>query len=99
MAAALAACSHEPLHPPELPNATQYTPGPPVEQTVSAAGVHGGEAQRFVTGQDIPAQWWSLFKSPQLDALVRQALQNSPTLAQASAKLRRPLHRGSSARW
>ena len=47
-----------------------------------------GHAQHFVSSQDIPAQWWSLFKSPQLDALVRQALQNSPTLAQAGARLR-----------
>ncbi len=88
IAAALAGCSHEPLRYPELPTAAQYTSGPAVERTVSASQVHGGEAQSFVTGQDIPEQWWSLFKSPQLDALVRQALQNSPTLAQASARLR-----------
>ncbi len=37
---------------------------------------------------DIPAQWWTLFQSPELDRLVREALANSPTLAQASARLK-----------
>ena len=50
--------------------------------------LRGGAAQRFVAGQDIPAQWWSLFQSPALDALVRQALDHSPTLAQAGARLK-----------
>jgi len=36
---------------------------------------------------DIPAQWWSLFRSEPLDRLVRQALEQSPTLAQAQARL------------
>jgi len=39
-------------------------------------------------GADIPAQWWTLFRSPALDRLVRAALDDSPTLAKASAKLR-----------
>lgn len=88
MTAALAACSHEPPRPPELPTAAQYTPGPAVEQTAAAGSFPGGQAQRFVAGQDVPEQWWSLFQSPALDALVRQALDKSPTLAQAAARLR-----------
>jgi len=84
----MTACTHEPLQPPRLPSAAQYTPGPALQQTVAAAELHGGQAQRFVPGQDLPAQWWSLFHSPALDDLVRQALQNSPTLAQAGARLR-----------
>ncbi len=86
--AALAACTSEPLRPPVLPDATRYTAGPVVDETTAAEGVHGGQAQRFTVGQDLPAQWWQVFKSPDLDALVRQALDNSPTLAQASARLR-----------
>jgi NodT family efflux transporter outer membrane factor (OMF) lipoprotein len=50
--------------------------------------VHGGDAQSFVAGQDIPAQWWTLFRSPALEALVRQALDHGPTLARARARLR-----------
>jgi NodT family efflux transporter outer membrane factor (OMF) lipoprotein len=84
----LTACTHEPLQPPQLPSVARYTPGPALEQTVTAADTHGGQAQRFVAGPDVPAQWWSLFQSPPLDELVRLALQNSPTLAQAGARLR-----------
>jgi NodT family efflux transporter outer membrane factor (OMF) lipoprotein len=32
--------------------------------------------------------WWRRYKDPQLDALVDEALRNSPTLAQAEARLR-----------
>jgi NodT family efflux transporter outer membrane factor (OMF) lipoprotein len=86
--ATLAACTHDPLRPPELPTTATYTPDPPAEQTAVAGSFPGGQAQRFVAAQDVPAQWWSLFQSPALDALVRQALQASPTLAQADARLR-----------
>lgn len=46
-----------------------------------------GDAQTLRAGADVPAQWWQLFRSPVLDGLVRQALADSPTLAQARAKL------------
>src|SRR6478609_7763092 len=88
IAIAIAGCAGEPLRPPEVPTAAQYTPGDAVTETAPAAGVPGGGAQRLVPGRDIPAQWWTLFRSPALDGLVRQALANSPTLARADAKLR-----------
>ncbi|MBP6814967.1 MAG: efflux transporter outer membrane subunit [Burkholderiaceae bacterium] len=75
LAAALAACSGEPLRPPEVPDVATYTSGAVVEA-------------RLAPGKDIPAQWWMLFQSPTLDALVRRALDDSPTLARAQAKLR-----------
>jgi NodT family efflux transporter outer membrane factor (OMF) lipoprotein len=37
---------------------------------------------------DVPAQWWTLFHSPELDRMVREALTSSPTLAQATARLK-----------
>jgi NodT family efflux transporter outer membrane factor (OMF) lipoprotein len=83
---ALVACTHESLHAPELPAVDQYTTSP-VTRT-AGADVPGGQAQEFVSGKDIPAQWWTLFRSPPLDRLVRDALDNSPTLASAEAKLR-----------
>jgi NodT family efflux transporter outer membrane factor (OMF) lipoprotein len=86
MFAMLAACSHEPLRAPDLPQAGQYTTTP-VTRTASA-DVPGGEAQVFTSNSDIPAQWWTLFRSPSLDRLVRDALDASPTLAKAEAKLR-----------
>jgi NodT family efflux transporter outer membrane factor (OMF) lipoprotein len=47
-----------------------------------------GDGQRFAEGKDIPAEWWRLFKSPALDALVREALQNNPSLQSAEAAVR-----------
>ncbi|HEX3913497.1 MAG TPA: efflux transporter outer membrane subunit [Steroidobacteraceae bacterium] len=44
--------------------------------------------QRLDDGRDIPGQWWTLFQSPELNALIERALANSPTLDAASAALR-----------
>jgi NodT family efflux transporter outer membrane factor (OMF) lipoprotein len=87
VAALLASCASEPVHPPEIAATDTYTPTP-VASTTAAAEVQGGQAQQFVAGKDIPAQWWTLFHSPALDKLMRDALDNSPTLARANAKLR-----------
>ncbi|MDG6094203.1 efflux transporter outer membrane subunit [Acetobacter sp. AN02] len=46
--------------------------------TQSAAGPQG-EIQHFVQG-DIPADWWTLFRYPDLDRVVRRAIERSPTL-------------------
>ena len=89
MASLLVACAVGPdFKPPAPPDGgDSYTPSPIPAQTVSAPG-EAGQAQRFVPGQDIPAQWWSLFQSPALDQLVRDALKRSPSLASAQAALR-----------
>ncbi len=52
--------------------------------TVSADGV----AQRFVTDMDIPAEWWKVFHSAKLDALLTEALRANPNLTAAQAALR-----------
>lgn len=70
-----------------VPESHPYTSAPMPAQTVGTPGV-GGAAQRFVPGGDIPGQWWTLFRSEPLDALIRTALANSPTLAAAEAALR-----------
>jgi len=75
------------FHEPSAPAAEGYTPTPVAPETASAPGP-GGAAQRFVEGRDVPAEWWTLFRSPVLDQLVRQALADSPTLAAAQATLR-----------
>ena len=84
---ALAACAADPLRPPEVPVTQQYTPTP-VAMPGATSGVPGGQAQQLVPGGDMPAQWWTLFRSPALDGMVRRALDGSPTLARAQAKLR-----------
>ena len=75
------------FHRPEAPATDKYTRSPLPGETATAP-VSGGEAQRFDFGKDIPAQWWTLFRSEALDRLIRQALTDSPTLAAAQAALR-----------
>jgi NodT family efflux transporter outer membrane factor (OMF) lipoprotein len=55
--------------------------------TVATARVAGGEPQHFSMGSDIPADWWKLFHSPALNALIEQSLAHNPDLAAAQAAL------------
>jgi NodT family efflux transporter outer membrane factor (OMF) lipoprotein len=71
---------------PAAPQVSSYTPKPP-QTTVATPGVPGGNAQRFSAGADIPADWWRLFHSPQLNALIEEALTNNPDLKAAQAAL------------
>ncbi len=84
----LAACTVGPrYHTPAPPTVATYTPEPQPSTTVSSPGP-AGSPQHLNAVTDIPAQWWTLFQSPELDRLVREALANSPTLAQATARLK-----------
>lgn len=88
MAVALAGCAAGPdFERPAAPEATGYTPEPLSVQTASAE-VSGGDAQRFVQGMDIPGQWWTLFRSPALNALIERAFKANPDLQAAQAALR-----------
>jgi NodT family efflux transporter outer membrane factor (OMF) lipoprotein len=64
-----------------------YTPEPLPAETAAAA-VAGGEAQRFLQGSDISAQWWTLFRSPALNTLVERSLKANPNIQAAQAALR-----------
>jgi NodT family efflux transporter outer membrane factor (OMF) lipoprotein len=75
------------FHAPPAPSTKSYTASPLPEETVSAP-VRGGSSQRFVFGRDIPREWWTLFHSQDLDRLIRQAMNNHPTLALARGRLR-----------
>lgn len=44
------------------------------------------EDQRFVAGADVPAQWWELFHSAPLNALVQRALAANPNIDAARGK-------------
>jgi NodT family efflux transporter outer membrane factor (OMF) lipoprotein len=86
--ACLGACAVGPdFERPAPPDVEGYTPGPFARQT-SSADVAGGETQRFVQGLDIPGQWWRLFHSPPLNALIKEALRANPSLDAAQAALR-----------
>jgi NodT family efflux transporter outer membrane factor (OMF) lipoprotein len=84
----LASCAVGPnFKKPDAPHTAGYVPAGQQAPT-TAASVPGGQAQRFVDGMDIPGQWWTLFQSAPLNALIERALANSPTLQSAQAALR-----------
>jgi len=63
-----------------------YAPAPLPQSSVSAP-IHGGEAQRLISDRDIPLEWWQLFQSPALNALVAQSFKANPTIPAAQATL------------
>lgn len=71
---------------PPAPQVESYTETELPEKTVETEG-HGGKAQYFVNGKDVPADWWKLFKSEPLNELICKAIQNNPTLQEAQAAL------------
>ena len=75
------------FHRPKAPAAAGYT-AKPLTATASSPNVPGGEEQRFVKDMDIPQQWWTLFESPPLNALIEKSIKANPTLDAAKAALR-----------
>jgi NodT family efflux transporter outer membrane factor (OMF) lipoprotein len=71
---------------PAPPKVTGYTANP-ITTTSTAPHVAGGEEQRFVEGLDIPGDWWALFHSKPLNALIERSLTNNPDLKAAQAAL------------
>ncbi len=83
----LAACAVGPdFKPPPAPPVSGYTADTP-PATTPAADVAGGAAQSFAMGRDIPAEWWKVFHSKEIDALVAEALRANPSLQAAQAVL------------
>jgi NodT family efflux transporter outer membrane factor (OMF) lipoprotein len=82
------ACVGPNFHPPAAPKDAGYTVTDLPAQTASSPGVAGGEVQHLSVAGDIGWQWWSLFQSPQLNALVEQAFAHNPSIQNAQAALR-----------
>jgi NodT family efflux transporter outer membrane factor (OMF) lipoprotein len=83
--AMLGACAVGPnFHRPAPLDADRYTAEPLPAATIVA----DEQAQRFTAGTTLNADWWQLFKSAQLDAVVKQALANNQTLQASEASLR-----------
>jgi NodT family efflux transporter outer membrane factor (OMF) lipoprotein len=71
---------------PAAPDVGDYT-AVPLAATVATANVSGGETQRFVKGNDISADWWTLFHSAALNELIDHALASNHDLKAAQAAL------------
>jgi NodT family efflux transporter outer membrane factor (OMF) lipoprotein len=88
LAASAAGCAVGPnFHKPQPPKDAGYSPAPLPTATSSTTGV-GGDAQRFVAGEDVPYKWWEAFGSAAIDSLVERAFRANPTLEAAQSALR-----------
>lgn len=84
----LAGCAVGPdFKEPAPPSVDGYTPSP-LSTTSSSANVASGEAQHFVTGQDISGEWWTLFHSKPLNDLIERSLKANPNIKAAQAALK-----------
>jgi NodT family efflux transporter outer membrane factor (OMF) lipoprotein len=72
---------------PAAPKAATYAPQA-LAETVSAHSLHG-KSQSFSAAKQIPADWWSLFGSAKLNALIERAFLANPDIEAAQAALRR----------
>lgn len=88
IALALSGCAVGPNFKPPLPPTTDTYSGEVLPAQTEAVGAAGGEAQHFQFGQDLPGQWWTLFGSARLDALIHEAMANYPGIAAQQAALR-----------
>ncbi len=85
----LAGCAVGPdFRSPDMATPDHYTAAPLPAQTAVAQS-ENGTAQRFAFAKDLPGQWWTLFGSPELDKMIKQGIEDSPTLAAAQAALRK----------
>jgi NodT family efflux transporter outer membrane factor (OMF) lipoprotein len=74
------------FHEPKLPKgATYILPSPSPRPFIPGGATR--DDQKLDFGGNLPGQWWQLFRSPELSALVRAALKQNPGLKSAQAAL------------
>src|SRR5579863_6240120 len=84
---ALSACAVGPdFQRPAAPAGAGYTPETPADPIATANPV-AGSPQHFDIARDLPGEWWALYHSDTLDALVKRALAANPDLDAAQAAL------------
>jgi NodT family efflux transporter outer membrane factor (OMF) lipoprotein len=84
----LASCAVGPdFHVPAAPDTGRYTKEP-LQPHTSSTDAPTGKSQHFINGRDIPQEWWALFKSRPLNALIERAITNNPNLQSAMSTLR-----------
>lgn len=81
----LAGCAVGPdFHTPASPPVDGFLPKGQLKATLAA----DGSTQTIAKGQDIPGEWWALFKSAHLNGLVQRGLEFNADLKAAEAAVR-----------
>jgi NodT family efflux transporter outer membrane factor (OMF) lipoprotein len=73
--------------PPPAPDVDGYVRGRLASPNPGSGGPRVA-GQHFITGADVSARWWSAFKSPLLNELVKQAVDHNPNLQAAEAAIK-----------
>jgi NodT family efflux transporter outer membrane factor (OMF) lipoprotein len=83
----LSGCTVGPdFKPPAAPSTARYTA--PDEIRVGEADARSGSSpQTLAVGEKVAVDWWTLFQSPDLDSVVKQAIDGSRTLESAKERL------------
>ncbi len=85
---AISGCAVGPdFSPASSPDVHGYVPGKLASPDPGRDGPRVA-AQHFVTGASVSARWWSAFKSPPLNELVKQSVDHNPNLQAAEAAIR-----------
>src|SRR6202521_441615 len=88
LALAISGCAVGPTFvAPPTPDADGYVRGRLASPDPGRGGLQVA-GQHFVTGADVSARWWSAFKSPPLNQLVRQSVDRNPNLQAAEAAIK-----------
>ena len=86
--------------PPAPPSTTRYTSD--AETPATDGSESSPPRQTLAVGEKVAVDWWTLFRSQDLDSVVKQAIDGSPTLAGAKERLtqaREAIAAASSARY
>jgi NodT family efflux transporter outer membrane factor (OMF) lipoprotein len=87
-AGSISGCAMGPdFAPPAAPDVEGYVPGKLASPNPGSAAPRIA-GQHFVTGADISARWWSAFKSPLLNELVKQSVDHNLSLQAAEAAIK-----------
>lgn len=88
-ATALSGCMVGPnFKPVPAPQTQQYTSTPLPKKTASTPrNPNAGKSQQLIAGRDLPGDWWTIFHSTQLNALITESLANNQQLVAAKAAL------------
>src|SRR6202795_732983 len=85
---AVSGCAVGPnFSPAAAPEVDGYLPGKLASPDPGRGGPRVA-GQHFVSGADVSARWWSAFKSPLLNELVKQAVDHNPNLQAAEAAIK-----------
>ncbi len=91
MATALTACATGPdFTRPDAPGTTRYKGDAPLSPSSADAAeseAQPEDAQQVRLGEAVASEWWTMFRSPALDGLIRQAVAKNPNLTAAEHTL------------